>query len=531
MRLSKFSYINPSIATATGKIILVGMALDGPVQRGFLLEKEQAVSLLGNTELARSYDYLLSSGIPRENVFLYRLNGKHAGLTLSVNDQPFFSFQSVGAADEDNDLSVQVRTADIILRSTYRDEAIASRAKENFERKYTFADYPYMGLLADAINEDAALGLLDIVAKETKEGSTAAYFTQAGTFPLSGATSDTVLCTDTTTEWESYEEIYWPYFYRGVLGPEYTGESASALMGIPAELLYFTDIRSDVSSSIVDYAGRIAEQKTEEQTTLCAAIFHTSPVPAIQTLREGEYMTSANTYYDRTEQAILSFEPDAERQAFLDKLNAAFSEEDKSATHMQYVQIVQGENVLVDGTLIPGASYYASLYLSQSFHEPLGNKQLPLFVRLATELPKSVVASLQANGYICIVPSVRKKFVIPYSQNLALKQGNVLQSFTNQRMLQQIGREISDKLDNYIGLPTTYFPTTRVVKLLEDYLQTFVVSGSLASYDVVVPSNYQSLSRAYIAVTLGVYDEIRQVQANFSMTNEEWEVDVWNLNV
>ena len=83
-------------------------------------------------------------------------------------------------------------------------------------------------------------------------------------------------------------------------------------------------------------------------------------------------------------------------------------------------------------------------------------------------------------------------------------------------------------MDGFIGQPVNYFPATTASKIVEDYLKPFVEEGILSSYSVSVPTDYQSISGAYISVVLGVYDEVREVAVRLSVREQKWEVDLWN---
>ena len=239
-------------------------------------------------------------------------------------------------------------------------------------------------------------------------------------------------------------------------------------------------------------------------------------------------MVSANTYFDIAEQTILDFEPKAEQEAFIEKLRTLFNEEDRNWSHMQYVQIVVGETGQED-TNVFGSVPYAALYALSDFRDSLGNQTLPGVNLLRKPLSKSVVATLQANGYICIVPSVRKNYVVAYPQNLADKAETPLHTFSNQRLLHEIGKTVGNRLDGYVGKPTTVFATSILVKELEIYFQNFVSKGILSGFELSFPESEQGIDSRYLDITLRVYDEIKQVGASFRIEENEWEADVWSL--
>lgn len=526
MRLKAISYLNPNIKSANGRILLVGMLEDGPVQKPFTTTRA-AIDLFGDNEMVVSYKMLISAGVSEKNIVLYRLNGNHAAATLLKDDQGFLKVQSIGAANNDNDIFVKTYDNRIVIGSHYRETALAT--KSDFERTYRFSDFPYLANLTDAINEEAVLGLIDVIAKELKDGLCVDYFTAGQTLHLQNGNSEKELCFNETTDILTYEAAYWNVFYRGVLGEDYSGESATPLVGVPAEVLLFTDIRADYSADIVSFAGRIAEQKTTEQGTLCNAVFQASPVPGKKTLREGEYMLSATTYFDIVEQSERTLSPEEDKDLYLANLIGLFSLEERGESQFQYVQVLVGDN-RYDGTKkLGGAVNYAALYVLSSFEQTLGNRTLPAFLSLAETLSKSSVATLQANGYICIVPSVRKNYVVAYPQSIADKTEAPLHSFSNQRLLHEIGKTVGDRLDGYVGKPTTVFATSILTKELEIYFQNFVSKDILSGFALSFPETEQGIDSRYLDIVLRVYDEIKQVGASFRIEENEWEADVWSL--
>lgn len=526
MRLKAISYLNPNIKTATGRIILVGMLEDGPVQKPFTTTRAR-IDLFGKNEMVASYKMLVAAGVSEKNIVLYRLNGNHASLEIAKEGTPFLKIQSIGASNADNDIFVKTYDNRIVIGSHYREEALDK--KMDFERTYRFSDFPYLANLTDAINEEAVLGLNDIIAKESVNGLCVDYFVAGKTYQLLNGNAEKELCFNETTDTASYEVAYWNAFYRGVLGEDYSGESATPLMGVPAEVLLFTDIRADISKDIVSFAARVSEQKTREQGTLCNALFQTSIVPSKKVLRPGEYMLSATTYFDIVEQMERNFSPEEDRETYVANLAALFPQEEKGESQFEYVQIVVGDNRYDSSKTLSGFVNYAALYVLSSFEETLGNRTLPSFISMPETLSKSSVATLQANGYICIVPSVRKNYVVAYSQNLADKAETPLHTFSNQRLLHEIGKTVGNRLDGYVGKPTTVFATSILVKELEIYFQNFVSKGILSGFELSFPESEQGIDSRYLDITLRVYDEIKQVGASFRIEENEWEADVWSL--
>lgn len=501
MKTTDFSYYTEANGRPKGKTVLIGMMEDGPVGQGFTLPSgKNALYLLGDNEISRSYQFLIASGIPAEDILLYRLNGQPSRLSLANDNEVYFQFVSVGAHERDNDIRLTVSEEGLSLTSFYEHKTtLDAQLHPNFKRTYLFTEYPYLSDLASAVNSDASFGLVDVFCKETRTGATAEHFNVPGEYFFSKGTSDATLCVKESRPSESYLAQYWPYFYNWVLGPGYEGECSTRLMSLPAETFYFTDIQIDNAPKIAEMAARIAAQKTAEQDIVCTAVFRTSLIP------------------------------ETEQDAFADKLNALYSTEERSALHMQHLHAVVGEERASDGSLRAGSLHYLLLSMQSAFSTSLSNKSLLYFSQLNVTLSKSLIANLQANGYICIVPSIRKKFVCAYVQNIAQKTGVLLENFNNQRLVGVISCDVKEILEKYIGGTKNSFQSSTVVKVLQEYLSQYVTSGTIASYEVGLSEDHQVQSRGLIQMRLALYNEVKEVKSNIQVSTEGWEIDLWNL--
>lgn len=511
---------------------------DGPPGVGFSLpDSRNAVYTLGDNETTRSHTYLREQGIPSENIVFYRLNGIQSKLSFSLNDASFFEFSSIGANDRDNGMTVTVSTLGLTVMSHYtylnEDETINTveeKMNPNFKRTYLFSEYPYLSELASIINQDAALGLVDLVATETIQGKCSEWFTQTGEFPLSGGNAESNMCTVYEVLPDGYESLYWPYFEEHVLGIDYDGDSYTNLASIEAELLYFADIQIDKMREIAMLAGKLAEQKTIRQDILCTALLHASPVPGKFEIAENEYFVDSTHYYSAEAEQVIDYLPYIERDAYVTKLAELFSDDEREPKYWQNIQIVIGEDRLNNERLTPGMLYHAAVYLNRPFVLSLSNQELAGFYAINVELPKSLIARLQTKGYICIVPSIRKNMVCAYVQNMAFKKGLLLENFNNQRMLSHMTKDLQMMLENSIGLPKSYFSSEKIATEVNTYLAQFLASDSIAGFTVNLPEDYQTEDGAFIEISLSLYNEVKEIKSQLSVSKEGWEVDLWNLN-
>lgn len=540
MKLTDFSYVMPTENQAKRRIVLAGMMDDGPLAQGFSLNTEKhPKDLLGDNALTRCYDFLINGGVAPKNIIFYRINGRHSRLILTKNDQAFFQLVSIGASDQDNNIQMTVSQEGITLFSNYSyqseeetslsEAVIAARQKTrpDFKKTYLFEDYPYLSELAAGINQDAGLGIVDVAARETKQGITKDYFSETGEYLLSEGTSESNLTTTGLDVSGQYPEDYWRQFHQYVLGKEFDGMSYSNLMEIEAELLYFPDIPVEEAPEVALFAARIAEQKTREQGILCSALFRVSRVPGQKEIGDNEYFVSETHYFDSELQAEVEYKTWEERDAFLNRLETLFTEEDRTYDYMKNLQIVVGSDKDNEGVIRPGSHHYALLLLTSPFYLSLSNKELSLFTKLNTEIPKSLVASLQAKGYICIVPSVRRKAVFVSVQDMAGDTSSLLKNHYNKRLLTYIADDIEELLENYIGNTKSYYSSSSVLKLLNDYLEQYKANDIIQSYYVEnVASSY--LETAEINVSLYFYNEVTSVRNRIMVSKEGWEVDLWN---
>lgn len=519
------------------------MLEDGPPGIGFTLSEDQQASyLLGDTQVTRNHQLLKESGVPAENLIFYRLNGRHSTLECRKEEEIFFSFSSIGAHDRDNDLSVVVSEKGITLLSNYTylvEQEEESEEKEineiekklhpNFKRTYLFQDYPYLSDLAGILNQDAAIGLIDVIAKEHVHGKTSDWFVNEGEYRLSGGTSSSSMCLPYGELPDGYEALYWPYFEKYILGEDYDGDSYTNITSIACEVVHFSDIQLDKQPELALFAGKIAEQKTKQQDILCTALFQASPVPKKFEIGENEYFVDDNHYYDSELAEVVEYLPYTNRDAYVQKLATLYSEEEKEPSFWQNIQVVIGEDQKSDGKLIAGSIYHALNYLSFPFYLSLSNQELIGFTSIKEELPKSLIATLNSKGYICIVPSIRKNTVCSYVQNMAYKRGALLENFNNQRLISYLSKDIKELLDGFVGNTVQHFSNTDIKALISQYLNQFLENEAIAGYTVALPIEAQTEEGSFIEISLSLYNEVREVKSQLSISKEGWEADLWNL--
>src|SRR5699024_242911 len=186
MRLTDINLTVPSPSdNPFGRVILIGMLENGPVGQPFTLSEENdPIDYLGNTPATLAAQGLLNAGITSENIIYYRLNGTSARYNYMLNEEKLFDIVGISGHSRQNNVQVTFSPEGVTLRSNYLESDMLS-TEENYLRTYRFDDYPYLSSLANAINQDAVLGLIDVIAREYKDVPTKGLF-NTGIFNLDG---------------------------------------------------------------------------------------------------------------------------------------------------------------------------------------------------------------------------------------------------------------------------------------------------------------------------------------------------------
>lgn len=532
MRINDFQYVTEENNQPEGRILLVGMLEDGPVGRGFTLTKPEKLKLyLGDNEMTRSYTYLLSLGISSDNILLYRLNGQTSRIVIKDNEEnELLEFMSLTGSDFENNTSVVISEEGLSLISNYPIEAIESGARKNFKRTYRFDENPSLSELADRITNDAVLGLHNVIVRSLATLDPKDALMPGSQYVFNGGTSEEGLCIVNGNFPETYSEEYWEYFEEHILGEEYEGVSFEPIAKHACELMYFPDFPAEKDKQILQLAARVAEQKTNEDGVLCTALFRTSVIPEKRVLLEGEYFTEDGLFYNILTQQEEVYLPFFERDNFISQLKSLFSLQERIESSFKHLQIVVGENIDNEGNILPAALFYGGLYLTESIHSPLMNKKLEGFIKINTELTKPLVASLITNGYICIVPSIRKGFVSTRAQSLFYNTGTIMGNFYHFRILSFITRDIQRMLEQYIGKPQSIYTTKDIEKEITDYLNQYIDVSSLSFFDVKRKDSDKYSGAEELSIDLQFYNELTKIGTTIAMTNEGWDFDIWNLN-
>lgn len=527
MRIGEMYHIDTTLTDPLGKIVLVGMAEDGPVNRPFVLGgKVSPQEMLGSTSLARGVLTLEEAGVPRENIILYRLNGKHGDVTIHAEDSagvegiPVFRFRTIGASDMDQDASIVVFPEAISVQWMERDQGQRTRT-------YRFEDYIGTSDLIDHVNQEAMLGIVPVMAQELAQVDLKTAFAFDREYLMHNAHSESAYCLREDVDVDAYKPLYWEKFSQGVIGSATPGEFFTLLRQTPCEAMVVLDMYFDWFPEIKTVMGMLASEKTAEQYTPCVAMMNASPVPESVPVPE-TWVPQEDGSFINEDQEIVLYNPETDFEAYVSSLLAqskASDVERMTEGYFAYLHLIIGETSRYE-TTIPASLSYAAAYALSPMEKSLTNKTLPAFYRLKREITKSVVAELSSSGYVCIIPSVRRDFVAFKSQGfLALPSFTTLQKPHLLRLTGHLLQQVANVIDQFIGEPETRFDSTQVERDLDDILATALKERKLQNYTLtVVDLEEQPIE---VRISLVFFGELEKISTTHRINYINQEVDSW----
>lgn len=543
MKLTEFTYLNEVYQSPEDKVVLVGMAHDGPIQRPFMLEEHVDVdTMLGDNELANAYKELELNNVSRNNIIIYRLNGIYGEAIFKTEDgKEYFKIRTVSACSENKLIELNVLPTGIVV-TKYKtvDEYVELDDLGNptnkttvidYQLTYIYSDYTYIYELADDINKDSSLGLSDIIAKEMVDGYTSDYFKEQRRIYLDTADSEKGFCLNNRDFFENYKPLYWDKFYKGVIGEDFQdGIFNTRLSNIKCEAMVFTDVYYDLFPEVGTYAARLCYQIQDEQDLYVSAIIGVSPPPEEDEIPEGYILISGNKYYNELGEEIFFDKRGSIRKYISHLKTVATNEEREKEAYMENLQVVAGTALNLDGTryysVIGG---YAGVYIKTDRFIPVTNKKIHYENSIDEKIYRSDIASLTNYGYIYIVPSIRKGFVAYRAQSFETKDG-ILNQLNNKRLYGVIKKDIRTILDGYIGKHRHDINVPQLSRFFEEYFDNMLNKNYINNYTYELPSQqkWDSYDRYDLKIELVLYGEIYKINSNFSVNpKDEGGITVW----
>ena len=535
MKLTDFNLINASSYDAPhGNVILIGLLEDGPAGQPFTLNESKIPSdYLGENPTTQTARQLISAGINPSNIIYYRLNGVNARYEYIEDDILIFDIVAVTAHSKQNNVQVTFSQEGLSIHTNY--------LSDNYIRTYRFDDYPFTSDLANAINSDAVLGLVDVIARNHTHSETKNLFT-TGTYLLESGSEEVHLINSPVWD-EENKQYYFNLFQQHILGKDFDGHSVSNLIPIQAEVLLFPDISIDEFPSIGEFASYIAQQKTDNQKLMVYSIFKTSPIPKNDLNLSENYLDGSdflireapilppNTEY--TDEKVINpedlYDPYQRQEAYTQRLLSLYDSDEQTRENFKHLIIVVGNESLENISPAGGDTPLAISILASDSSSNLSNKEISNF-HLENVLTPSMFAKLAAKGYTYIVPSIRKKFVFQKVQSMYLNSNEtILSNWSNQRTFSDFSYQLDVLFEPYIGKPISYMLPVTLRREIEELIQSFVAKGRIQS-GFVNNIEFFSLDHSVdIEIELSFYQEINKIQGNIEIKKNGWDIDIWNL--
>jgi len=150
----KYRNTVPDNIDSTGRMVILGKASDGPVMSPVPVRDPMNISsIFGNEDesrLTKAGKIVFLNGV--EEVILMRISGKEAegrlfGLDRNLNVVDGLKLKSIFGGEKYNEIKINLNDDSIVFEY------------EDFEREYKYDEYPTLGTLSYAINNDANEGL------------------------------------------------------------------------------------------------------------------------------------------------------------------------------------------------------------------------------------------------------------------------------------------------------------------------------------------------------------------------------------
>lgn len=521
MRLTDIKFTKSYEEKGKGKIVLVGMATDGPVRKPFTFrESSNPTEILGSNQLSNAFNTLEETGIDRSNIIIYRLNGNHGSTIFKgIDDTDELEFLSTGTSNNirETHISLSHGVLSVLMYETVIEqvgEDVVRRLKLLLTTQYRLSNYSNWDSLIDDINNDADLGIIECVVRHIGNNKKVELKEDLSVHYLEGLDEEEYLCLTENTKMDTHKLEYWKKVFIGIIGST-ESPYETPLSGINSEMLLVTDIYFDDLPELGSVIGQMAINISEDNDVPCMVLMNTSPIPSKKEIPEWYYDLGNGKWGDGEQELIIDEFEDINRYIF--NLDTMAEKIDTTAPQLEHLQVIIGE----DG-IGPIAPYYASTYLQTPLHLPVSNKELKN-TGFGEELSKTTIANLQSTGYICIVPSIRKNYVPYYAQTFHRKGRGAIDSINIKRVLSRIIYDLKTTLDEYIGKPQSTLTKTVIESIVGTYLEPFKDNNILKGYTLEL-GDYSHLSysgRLDIHLDLDFFTEINSVKAGFSIETKD----------
>lgn len=493
--LNHFSIVNQVESTPEHTVVLVGTALDGPSNIPFSLFQEvNPYDVLGSSPLAHAYNAARRAGA--QNIVAYRLNGNHS--FAKVTDKfglSLITLISVSAADRYDDIQVIKYPDHLYVEGT-----------NGVVRNYFYDKYKTVSDLVYAINRDAHYGLLEFQAEALEPQYVLMNMVDNPTYTVftSGSSESHLI---------NYRD---PHATRmtnpSLIVPELKERLKVALFGEDLEdilerqpnsslgamhygVITICDMYHDDDPELTEMLGSFCLNKTKEIGFGCVAVIGTRPI--YQEEDENEIPVPLSETVHREVLKLVGLN----QYTNTDEL-------------YKYVQVIVGHTNYPESEneSIPVSVGYAATQALLPYHVMMTNKSISGLGKLNFSLTKEDVALLSANGYTCIVPSIRKG-IVPY---LAVSYSKDKASISSKphciRISQYVSHMLTEELDYLIGEVHSVISMREVMKSAKEMLNSLITDGVIKDYEISHEIS-ESQTELSIELSLTPFSEIQSVSS------------------
>lgn len=410
-------------------MVIIGYADDGPVWKPVYIDTyEKAKSIFGTGDLSRAFmTAYLAGGM---DIYLMRINGSYPkGNVMVIIDNKVtagLAIQSKSAgAKYNNNISLEVITSDGVPTQVIITNFDGSTVTYNLE------NYPTLSQLSEAINFDAEVGLVDLTTNPTSLIPYSTNVLSPGKCYVTGGTDDSVFDNIETLLIESLGG-----YNIGVLTTSgiYYGDDTNYIENI-AKYCYEMNKLGSPTLAVISIPPKDGNEVVEN------------------------YLTD-----------LIDNLP-----AYIFEING----EDAGA----YIIVTAGEVELNDGSdsyVTPVGVAMGALLTRLQWKFSTTNKRLFDYGNVVYSFTNEQLKSLKGMNINPIRPSIRNNIV--FDSALTKADSELLKSITNIRIGQRVIKDLTSKLDNFIGGIDTGYNSLMVEQCVLNTLSDLVYSNYIRDF-------------------------------------------------
>ena len=500
MRQTDFNIVNQVLLSPENALVLVGTALDGPSQIPFSIPSSASpYDLLGACPLADAYTAAKRAGVG--TIVMYRLNGVHSIAQVKDRDgKVIIELRSVSASDKYNQIQVILYPTHLHVINT-----------DGVARSYFFEQYPRVTDLVYAINRDSFYGLIEFTADALEPYFSLENSVDAPTevlFKGGEAEAHLIHSRDPLSESPTIDVAITPVLKERLQQALFGENSDDINERVPNSSLgvlhfgvialcdmYHDDVETDEeggerNAGFTEILGSFCMNKTKEIGFGCVGVIGTKPI------YPEDFVELSDTVHARAIEL------------------ASLSESMEDLEAYKYVQVIVGhtEYPESDETSIPLAYGYAATQALLPYYTMMTNKSILGAGKLNFALNKEDIALLTANGYTCIVPSIRRGLVPYYASSFSKDKNSLASKPHNLRISQHVSRILVEEVDGFIGENYTKLSIKEVIEKAKGILDGLVVDRVIKSYNI----SYELLENntvLNINTSLTPFSEIKSISS------------------